>query len=132
MMLPSVPTGASNVPQLTMTTGGALILLGLVFFVLTGEKTALIPLPFGVLIALCGYLARLEGFRKHMMHAAVILALLGALGPVMQLPKVLGAPGRGLAATEMLIMLVVCLAFIILAVRSFIAARRARNRLMDA
>lgn len=116
-------------PRISMVVGVLLMLLGAAFFTLTGAKTALIPAPFGLLIALCGYLAQRPGFRKHMMHAAIIIALLGAVGSGMQLPKVLGDADRSLAATEMSLMLGGCVVYIVLCVRSFIQARRSRQAL---
>jgi hypothetical protein len=114
----------------------ALIALGVAFFVATGSHapTALIPALFGVVLWICGLLARTENSKRRMlvMHIAVTIALLGflfpgirALGDGMRLLRgqtVL----RPLAMWEELAMAALCLILVALSVRSFIAARRER------
>lgn len=86
--------------------------------------TAFIPAAFGLLIALCGAIAIKESLRKHAMHAAALVGLLGLLGGFgMGLRKVFSEPG--LAAYSQVFLGVVCLVFLIVCIRSFIAARRA-------
>jgi len=60
----------------------AYLALGIGGFVLTGSthKTALIPCIFGVLFLVFGLLARKDNLRKHVMHAAVLIALLAFFG----------------------------------------------------
>lgn len=87
--------------------------------------TALIPAFIGIVLALLGVLAGMkESLRKHLMHAAVIVALLGFLAVagrlVMGLSTFTGTP----AQLSQLSTAIVCLAFTILAIRSFAAARR--------
>jgi uncharacterized membrane protein (UPF0136 family) len=71
-------------PSATIALGVALIILGLAGYFLTGAAslTALIPVAFGLVIALSGLIARDERKRKHAMHAAVLVALLGFLGSI--------------------------------------------------
>jgi hypothetical protein len=85
-------------------------------------------------LAICGSLAANGSARKLMifMHIAVTVALLGFLGgavmPVIEVTKAHGAPlAHPLAVYEQLLMAVLCLIFVALCVRSFIAARRART-----
>jgi hypothetical protein len=118
-------------PYVTMALGSLLFLIGIGFYFGTGATsvTALIPAFLGVPIEIAGFAARREGWRKHAMHAAVLLALLGFLGSargLLQLPALLtGAElARPAAVAAQSITAVLCLAFVGLAVNSFIQARR--------
>jgi len=119
-------------PTLALLVGIVLVAIGLGTYVGTGAHapTALIPAGLGVLIALAGLLARNPRLRMHAMHAAVLVALLGILGcipGVLRLPALLGGTAeRPVAVIAQLVTLVVCLAFVVSAVRSFIEARRGR------
>ena len=122
-----------------MTIGGLLTLLGLGgygYALATADQTngyaswtALIPAIAGVPLLILGALAAAKpGWRKHLMHAAVAWALLGALAPLGRLPTGLRADPINVVAVSSLIgMLVLCAIFVIAGVRSFIAARRART-----
>ena len=109
------------------------ILLGLGGFVLTGSihKTALIPCAFGVLFILFGLLAFKEKLRKHATHAAVLVALLAFLGTakaLVHLPDLVqGTAEKPAAIITQSVNAGLSLLYIILAVRSFIQARRARS-----
>ena len=109
------------------------VILGLGGYVLTGATslTALIPAVFGLVIGLAGVLARDERKRKHAMHAAVAVALLGFLGSVrglLQIGTVFERVStRPAAVVSQSIMALLTLAYIVMAVRSFIAARKARG-----
>ena len=109
------------------------ILLGLGGFVLTGSihKTALIPCAFGVLFVLFGLLAFKEKLRKHAMHAAVLIALLALLGTakaLAHLPDLIhGTAEKPAAIITQSLNAGLSLLYILLAVRSFIQARRARS-----
>ena len=106
------------------------ILLGVGGFVMTGSvhKTALIPCAFGVLF---GLLAFKENLRKHVMHAAVLIALLAFLGTarsLSHLPELFnGTAEKPAAIITQSLNAGLSLLYIILAVRSFIQARRARS-----
>jgi hypothetical protein len=123
--------------KMTIAFGVVLILLGLGCFVATGSAhpTSLIPTWFGLILALSGFLANTEDAKKRMlwMHIAVTVGLLGFLFPgVMSVTALVKAHlsqvelARPAAVYEQLAMAVVCLIFVALCVRSFIAARRAR------
>lgn len=120
-------------PSITLALGVALIVLGVVGYVLTGAAslTALIPAAFGLVIALAGVIARDERKRKHAMHAAVAVALLGFLGSLrglMQIGDVVdGTAARPAAVVSQTIMALLTLGYIVIAVRSFVAARRSRR-----
>ena len=111
----------------------AYLVLGVAGFVLTGSihKTALIPCVFGVLFLIFGLLARKDNLRKHVMHAAVLIALLAFLGTarsLSHLPELLnGTAEKPAAIITQSLNAGLSLLYIILAVRSFIQARRARS-----
>lgn len=114
----------------TIGFGVVLIVVGLVSYFATGAAswTALIPAIFGLLLLMFGMIARNENMRKHAMHGAAVIGLLGFLGSVSgiwQLFKMMGgeAVDRPEAAIARAIMAVICLAFVALTVKSFIAAR---------
>jgi len=120
----------------TIGFGNVLIVLGLIGFVATGHThpTALIPTWFGLAMVVLGVLARTEDARRRMlwMHIAVTVGLLGFLFPgTMAVKAWLNAHGgtlaRPVATEEQAAMAVVCLIFVAMCIRSFIAARRVRN-----
>ena len=114
--------------KLTIGVGAVLVLLGVILFLATEAKTSLIPAYFGVPLAVCGALAMKPAYRKHAMHAAAVIGVLGFLLPLGRLIPTL-ARGR-LPASSALVglvgMSVVCGLFVVVCMRSFIAARRAR------
>jgi|SRR5579863_5473202 hypothetical protein len=123
-----------DMAKVTIGFGVALAALGLAGWLGTGRTslTALIPLAFGLLLVVCGALARREDRRKHAMHAAAVLGLLGFLGPLRVLPQMLALLGGArvahrAAVLDQLAMMVVCGVFLALCIRSFVAARRARS-----
>ena len=117
----------------TLTFAFAYLVLGIGGFVLTGSthKTALIPCIFGVLFLIFGLLARKDNLRKHAMHAAVLVALLALLGTakaLAYLPDLFrGTSEKPAAIITQSLNAGLSLLYIILAVRSFIQARRARS-----
>lgn len=120
-------------PAITFFVALLLLAVGVGGYVASGAHapTALIPAVLGVLLGVCAALARRQKTRMHAMHGAVLLALLGLLGSlrgVFQLPAYLaGEPVvRPLAVVAQSITAVLCLAYVVVAVRSFIQARRSR------
>ncbi|HEY9126572.1 MAG TPA: hypothetical protein VIM62_05560 [Acidobacteriaceae bacterium] len=118
--------------KVTIVFAVLFIALGVIGFVGTGSQhyTALIPAGLGVLLGIFGFLAISpnEGRRKLFMHINVTLGLLGFLGTVMGLVSFLtGKLGPRPEATQSkAAMALLCLIYVALCVRSFIAARRAR------
>src|SRR5687767_3608922 len=110
----------------TIAFGVVLIVLGLASYFLTGmvSVTALIPSAFGVVLALFGMLARDDRKRKHAMHGAVLIALLGLLkiGSLLD-----GTAVRPAAVIAQTIMAGLMLIYLVFAFRSFTAARAARR-----
>jgi hypothetical protein len=89
--------------------------------------TALIPFFFGSVLEALGFVAKSsEKLRKHLMHVAVIIGLLGFLAPLGRLLPNMGNLTMSPAVLSQIAMSAICLVFVILSVRSFIAARKAR------
>jgi hypothetical protein len=111
--------------------GALLILIGLIGYGYgmsagAASPTALIPAAFGILIAILGGIAAAKpDLRKHLMHVAVLLGLIGFIIPTIRLLMKIGQLTMSAAFVSQFAMALVCLVFVILAVRSFIAARRA-------
>jgi hypothetical protein len=94
--------------------------------------TAMIPAGFGIALILLGVLALKPGLRMHAMHGAALVGVIGALGGLgMSVPKLLrSAPlERPLAVYAQLAMGILATIFVVLTVKSFIDARRARRTL---
>lgn len=127
-------------PSTAITFGILLILVGLGGFgyaastlppdtPVTKVLTALIPAVLGLILAILGFLAKSkENLRKHLMHAAVIVGLLGFLATVssvLKLPALFnGTAERPVAVVSQFLTAIICLVFVILCVKSFIDARR--------
>lgn len=122
-------------PKQALLFGSLLIALGLIGFVATGSthKTALIPAIPGLILALCGVIGTaVPKARMHVMHVAALIGLLGASGLAMSAKKILvlvggGAVERPIAAWLQFGMGAISLVFLVLCVKSFIDARRARK-----
>ena len=118
-------------PQITRITGIILAVTGIAGYFLTGAAsiTALIPAMFGAVFMILAMLAVKESRRKHVMHAAVLLALVGLFGSFTGLLDLLAVAGgqtgvNVAAAVSRSIMAVVCIVYIGLGVKSFIDARK--------
>lgn len=121
--------------NLTFLCSALLILTGLVGYFAweaigaTGQSfTSLIPAFVGLLILIGGIIALKKN--KLGMHIAVTFSLLGALAGLGRLVPglVKGTVSFADAAPKLiLVMTVICIVFTVMAVRSFIAARRARG-----
>lgn len=121
--------------------GSALIGVGLVGYFGTGTAsvTALIPAFLGLPLVLLGLLALKDSFRKHAMHLAAVIGLLGFLGAgYMARPKlhalfanepILRPDGKDarVAVLSQAVTAVLCGVFLALCVHSFIQARRRRK-----
>lgn len=123
--------------KVTVVFAILLIVLGLVGYFGTGAQhaTALIPTWYGAALGMFGLLAMSpdEGRRKLFMHVNVTLGLLGfiAVG-VESIRGYLHAKNAGMqpdmiALASKLTMTGLLLIYVILCVRSFIAARRSRQ-----
>jgi hypothetical protein len=116
--------------SVTRSVGFLLILLGLVGYFATGRAsvTSLIPAMVGAVFLVLALIARNPAARRHVMHAAVALALLGAIGTLARVIPALAAGTAGRPAVLAQIAMTVILGvYVALGVRSFIEARRARK-----
>ncbi len=117
-------------PSTAIVCGILLILIGLIGYVNSiatnhASVTALIPAFFGIVLALLGVGARIkESLRKQLMHAAVVVALLGFIASAGRLVSKLGELAYSAATVSQVSMALVCLLFVILAIKSFADARR--------
>ena len=120
--------------KVTLVFAGLLIALGLVSYLGTGSQhpTALIPAGFGVLLGIFGFFAvsPSESRRKLFMHINVTIGLLAFLGGASEAVRgYVHAESAGLqpdmiALAAKLTMAGLMLVYVLLCVRSFIAARR--------
>lgn len=119
-------------PTTAILCGIILTLIGVIGYVYAvtnnnASLTALIPALFGNLLIILGVLARLkEGLRKHLMHAALLVALVGFIATAGRLISRLSELSSTPAVLSQAAMAIVCLAFVVLGIRSFAAARRNR------
>lgn len=112
-------------PKTTLIFALLLVALGVGAFGVSSSRTALLPAYVGMTLGLLAGLAlAFEGARKHLMHVAALVALLGALAPAAAL-AIRAAKMSPLALGVNLGMLLLSATLVALMVRSFIAARRA-------
>ena len=120
--------------KITLVVGLLLVALGLVGYLGTGSvhPTALIPLWWGLALGIGGFLSisPKESRRKLFMHINVTVALLGFIGSAVEAlrgylhAQSAGIPPDQIALASKLTMAGLLLIYVILCVRSFIAARR--------
>lgn len=138
--------------KLTLVFAALLVALGLTGYIGTGSlhPTALIPTWIGLVLGICGFLAisPSESRRKLFMHINVTVALLGFLGTAGELIRSVVAtrhaldqgraagvasgpisysPNFLIAFASKVALAGLLLIYVILCVRSFIAARRSRK-----
>lgn len=120
-------------PSTSIACGTLLVLIGILGYVagLTTDRaslTALIPAAFGLVLILLGVFARMkEGLRKHLMHAAVVVALIGFIATAGRLISRMSELTYSAAVVSQVSMALVCLLFVILAIKSFADARRKKE-----
>jgi hypothetical protein len=119
-------------PSQTLFTGVMLMVLGIGGYVGSGAAsvTALIPAFIGALFVLLGLFGRKESLRKHVMHAAMLVALLavgGTFNGIRGLLAWLGGtpPDRPMAVVVQATTALLCILLLVGGIRSFLAARKA-------
>ena len=119
--------------KLTIGFGVLLVAISAGFWFAMGraESAALHPAGVGMVLILCGLLANTENVKRRMlwMHIAVTFGLIGFLitGIRAGLNLLRGTVSvNPVAFDERAVVAVVCFAYIVLCVRSFISARRTR------
>ena len=106
---------------------------GLYFASETRAITALIPAFFGVAFVVLGAIARNEAARKHAMHVAAMLGLIGCVFPAYRvIDAIIAGTPRDTDAKERafygsIAMAVLCAVFVALCVKSFIDAKCQNN-----
>jgi uncharacterized membrane protein len=117
---------------LTIGFGVLLTLLGPILFALSDPEknraTAFIPSGFGIVLIVLGVIAMNEKFRKHAMHGAAVVGLLGfAIPACMVIAGLIRGDDFNLPKQGQTAMAVLCGVFLGLCVKSFIDARIARK-----
>ena len=113
-----------NMPKITIAVGVVLAVQGVGFFLATssGSMTALIPTFLGLPIAVLGIVSLKEWARKHAMHTAAALAMLGLLAAVGRMAS--AGVSTSPAGISVLILALLTGGFLILCIKSFVDARR--------
>lgn len=124
--------------RVAMLFGALLIVLGLVGYLspdtigtndpTKSSATSLIPAGIGAILLLCGLVVEFKpSTRKHVMHLAAAVGLIGALGGIMPLTR--GPFDLEKASVRSgLLMIILCGLFVVLCIRSFVQARVARSK----
>ena len=121
----------TTMPRTTIIIGAILIALGAVSYLASelASWTALIPSILGAVLLICG----LIGLRSPRIgiHIALVIALIGLAGTFMNVLKLgelfAGTAERPLAVIASAITFALLIVYIVLGVRSFVAARRWRG-----
>jgi hypothetical protein len=120
-----------NMPKITMAYAISLMLLGVVGYFATGmvSLTALIPMFFGLPIMVLAIAAKYPQRKKHAMHMAAALGVIGLIGGARGLHGFFSLIGGGEvtrpgAVISQTIMAILSLIFVLLCVKSFIDARK--------
>ena len=119
---------SNTMPNLTTNYGLFLLSWGLIVTYLSEAQsfTSFLPAALGLALLVSGEMAKVpEGKRKLWMHVAVTFGLIGALGGTRFFMVM--ADGLNYASSSMLMLLLTGTAYTVLCVRSFIAARKARE-----
>jgi hypothetical protein len=117
-------------PATTRLVGIVLMVIGIGSYWLTGRTsvTALIPAFFGIVFVALAYLARNEAARRHAMHVAVAIGLVGALATLGRaVPAVIAGQLTRPAVLAQLATGLVLAYYVFLGVQSFREARRTRQ-----
>lgn len=125
----------SNFTRLTKNFGLALLMIGLIGFLQAGgiAMTALIPAAFGLLELVLGLLAERQAkLRRHIIHFALLIALLLFFGTARSIPQLFellqgSELNRPNAILSMAITSIAALIYLILGVQSFVKARQTRS-----
>lgn len=118
-------------PRVTIGLSIVLIAVGAIAYVATAfaSWTALIPAILGAVILVCGLIGLKN--QKLGIHIALVVAILGIFGTAMNVMQVgaliAGEAERPAAVITSIITFVLLMVYVVMGVRSFIAARRWKN-----
>ena len=114
-------------PNLTTNYGLFLLSWGLIATYLSEAQslTSFLPSLLGLALLFSGEMAKIPEKKKLWMHVAVTFGLIGALGGTRFFMVM--ADGLNYASSSMLMLFLTGTAYTVLCVRSFIAARKARE-----
>lgn len=112
----------------TVIFGSLLIIIGVGGYILSGmvSITAMIPAFFGVIFVILGMLASKENLKKHMMHAAAALSIILIIPTITAIGDLVAGDSSA-AVISRSITAIASIIFLMLCVKSFIDARRARD-----
>lgn len=117
-------------PNTAILFGRLLVLLGIIgygygIYAGNASLTALIPAVFGIILLILGHLSKAkDNLRKHLMHVAVLVGLVGFIIPLIRIFSKISEFQLTFASSMLISMSVLCLAFVVLCVKSFVDARR--------
>ena len=123
----------TNVTKLTFIAGGVLVAVGLIAYVASGavSLTALIPSGLGVLLLAAAVIARNPKLRRHSLHAAMMVALIGIVATLMNTLRLgevfAGTAERPWAVIASALTFVTLLVYLGFGIASFVQARRDRT-----
>jgi hypothetical protein len=117
----------NTMPNLTTNYGLFLLSWGLIATYLSEAQslTSFLPSLLGLALLVSGEMAKIPEKKKLWMHVAVTFGLIGALGGTRFFMVM--ADGLNYASSSMLMLFLTGTAYTVLCVRSFIAARKARE-----
>ena len=117
----------NTMPNLTTNYGLFLLSWGLIATYLSDAQsfTSFLPSLLGLALLVSGEMAKIPEKKKLWMHVAVTFGLIGALGGTRFFMVM--ADGLNYASSSMLMLFLTGTAYTVLCVRSFIAARKARE-----
>lgn len=122
----------TNVTRLTFIAGGVLVAVGVIAYIASGavSLTALIPSGLGVLLLVAAAIARNPKLRRHSMHVAMLVALVGIIATLtntLRLGEVFaGTAERPWAVIASALTCLTLLVYLGFGIASFVQARRSR------
>jgi hypothetical protein len=118
--------------KLTYVAGGVLVVVGVISYIASGavSLTALIPSGLGALLLIAAAVARNDAIRRHVMHVAMLIALIGIVATfsnTLRLGEVFaGTTERPLAVIASAVTFLTLLVYLGFGIASFVQARRNR------
>lgn len=116
--------------KIAIIAGLLLVVLGAYsYFGISSESiTALIPAFIGLPAFILGIIGLNEKYLKHALHVCAMLMVIGFVGSIIRATPRLLAGNYTPAVIAQIIMAVICFVFTLLAVKSFIDVRKAREK----